>query len=210
MLKTTGLKFFDARWQEHQLPDLALTAGQALVVRRCPRLAHDALLDVLGGYIRPSGGHLEVAGRNIADLTLIALATFRDRYIATVAPTLSLPNLSVRDALLLQLYLADLPTQMEICQQLVEEVGLAPVADTPVLSLSPYQRYSFGIAQARLRHPKLIVADNPSEGLRHHETHWVVGELLKAAVSSAAALVVVSDDNTVLEALTEAKVIDVV
>ncbi len=208
MLKTTGLKFFDAMWREHQLPDVTLAPGQAALVRSCPDLARDALIDVLGGYIRPSGGSLEIAGRNIADLTLIALASFRDRHIATVTPTLSPTNLNVKDALLLQLYLADLPTQIQVCERLIEEVGLASVADAPVLSLGPYQRYCFGIAQARLKNPKLIVAANPSEGLQRHETHWVMGELLKAAVGSSAALVVVSDDDVALEVLTEAKVID--
>jgi simple sugar transport system ATP-binding protein len=75
----------------------------------------------------------------------------------------------------------------------------APGPELPAGSLSGGNQQKLAVAGALRRHPKVIVAENPTRGLDIQATAFVHDRLREAAVNGAAVLVYSSDLDEVLE-----------
>jgi ABC-2 type transport system ATP-binding protein len=120
------------------------------------------LLRVLLGLIRPGCGKLRVLGRNRDDTDATA---FRDGVAGFVESPRFYPYLSGRKNLEI---LAKLDKEAEIASgldQVIDRVGLRERQKDKVGSYSFGMRQRLGIAAALLRGPRLLVLDEPANGL---------------------------------------------
>jgi putative ABC transport system ATP-binding protein len=119
------------------------------------------------------------------------------------APNL-LPDLDVAENVALPLLLlgADKVEASERALRALEHLGMGHLAGDLPDELSGGQAQRVGVARALVARPRLILADEPTGQLDHDTAQQVVSELLRAADSTGAGLVIATHDATVAERLT--------
>ena len=127
---------------------------------------------ILAGLIRPSAGQVHLAGQNLqADRTRAAQGL---RTLVEVPSFYS--GLSGRENL--QIFARLARADPADVARLLSAVGLTEAADRPVGGYSLGMRQRLGIAQALVGRPRLVVLDEPMNGLDPAAIH-LVRELLR-------------------------------
>jgi ABC-2 type transport system ATP-binding protein len=117
-------------------------------------------LRMIAGLVRPDRGEIRIAGH---DLRRDRLAALRHAGFLIEGPALP-PDLTCRQALrYLQLLERDIPASR--IEQVLAEVGLQDAGGKRVRQLSHGMKQRLGIAAARLGQPRLLVLDEPMNGL---------------------------------------------
>ncbi|HLE60824.1 MAG TPA: ABC transporter ATP-binding protein [Thermoanaerobaculaceae bacterium] len=135
------------------------------------------VLDMISGALRPDGGRVRLAGR---DLTALPASTHTHLGIArTFQLVRPLPNLSTLDNVLVaRLYGRDRPghaAAREESLRLLELIGLRPKAHVPATGLTLTERKRLEIARALATHPKVLLLDEPLGGLNQTELRSALG-----------------------------------
>ena len=145
------------------------------------------LLRLLAGIERPSAGTVRVFGAELARRE----ARARIGYLPDGFPFP--PELGARAVLDLLGSLHGLARDVRrrAAEELLERVGLAAEARTPLGRFSLGMKRRFGLCQALLHAPDLLLFDEPTIGL-DAEGHVVLAELLDAARARGATLLVAS------------------
>jgi putative ABC transport system ATP-binding protein len=123
------------------------------------------LLNLIAGLDRPSKGKLEVAGRNVGEMSEAALAKWRSQTIGFVFQHFNLiPVLTALENVELPLLLTKLPSseRKKRAQTALRVVGLEDRMHHRPQQLSGGQEQRVGIARAIVHDPKIIVADEPT------------------------------------------------
>ncbi len=126
------------------------------------------LLNVIGCIDRPDSGRIEVCGRDVSQLSDVALSDFRARYIGYVFQSFNLlPVLSAFENVEYPLLLLNLPATERRRRTLamLEEVGLAAQTNRKPSQLSGGQKQRVAIARALIKRPALVLADEPTANL---------------------------------------------
>jgi len=122
---------------------------------------------ILAGLIRPTAGHVLLGGRDLQSERTIAAVGMG----ALVEVPAFYPGLSGRENLTVFARLAHAPAGD--VEHLLGRVGLAPSADRAVGGYSLGMRQRLGIAQALVGRPRLVVLDEPMNGLDPAAIHLV-------------------------------------
>jgi putative ABC transport system ATP-binding protein len=123
------------------------------------------LLNLIAGLDRPSKGRLEVAGKNIGEMSEAALAKWRSQTIGFVFQHFNLiPVLTALENVELPLLLTKVPSseRKKRAQTALRVVGLEDRMNHRPQQLSGGQEQRVGIARAIVHDPKIIVADEPT------------------------------------------------
>ncbi len=120
------------------------------------------------GLVKPTSGRVQLLGHERGRAQLRA----RARVGAIVESPAFYDNLTGRQNLRLLAALSGGTTAARIVEVL-ETVGLSARADEPVRVYSCGMRQRLGLAQALLPHPKLIILDEPTNGLDPQGIHEV-------------------------------------
>ena len=126
------------------------------------------LLNLIGCIDVPTTGRVEVAGQDIAKLSDNKLTDFRARNIAFIFQNFSLyPVLSAYENVEYPLLLIGMPAKerRERTMSLLEAVGLADQAGQRPNQLSGGQKQRVAIARALVKHPEIVLADEPTANL---------------------------------------------
>ncbi len=176
----------------------SIPAGAVTAVLGRSGAGKTTLLRVLNGLISPDAGTVDAAGFGSLH-SPEALKEYR-RGTATVFqdPAL-LDRLSALENVLLGLAdrrhpLSPLPwpkALREKAAQALDEVGLLPRAQTPVARLSGGERQRVGVARARVRRARLLLADEPFASADPATARHLSQELRGAAVQAGLTLVIV-------------------
>ena len=161
----------------HALSDVSFSVGQGefVSVIGSSGAGKTTLFRILNGAIRPDGGavvvdgvHFEAAGRRerweiqksigtiYQDFALVENASCRQNVLNAC-----LPDMSFLPAALGLFGQA----RCEEAEALLERVGLADKAEEPVKNLSGGQKQRVAIARALMRHPGILLADEPVASL---------------------------------------------
>jgi putative ABC transport system ATP-binding protein len=126
------------------------------------------LLNLIGCIDKPSAGTLEVAGEAVDRLSDNKITDFRAKNIAFIFQNFSLyPVLSAYENVEYPLLLIGMPAKQrrERAMGMLEAVGLADQAKQRPNQLSGGQKQRVAIARALVKHPEIVLADEPTANL---------------------------------------------
>lgn len=121
------------------------------------------ILRMLTGYLRPSAGRARIGGYDIVDAGLEARRLLA--YVPEDVPLYS--QMRVREFLLFMGRLRD-PSQRgraAAVARVIDRLALGSMRDVPIWKLSRGYRQRVAIAQGLLGNPKLLILDEPTNGL---------------------------------------------
>ncbi len=138
------------------------------------------LMKILTGYIHPSAGTATVAGHDVLAEPRKVQAEIG--YLPENAPLY--PELTVQGSLRLMAELRGIPRaeQFQAISDAVRATGLADRLTRPVGTLSKGYRQRVGLAQAILHRPRVLILDEPTNGLDPRqivEVRQLIKELAK-------------------------------
>jgi ABC-2 type transport system ATP-binding protein len=140
------------------------------------------IMKMLSGYLEPSNGYIE-----IDDIDLAKDRAGVQRRIGYLPETLPIyPEMSVADYLNYAANLKGLmgDEAMREIRRVIEATDIGPKMLAPISTLSRGYKQRVGVAQAILGRPKLLILDEPTNGLDPTQTHQmrrVIQELAKEA-----------------------------
>jgi ABC-type lipoprotein export system ATPase subunit len=169
---------------------LEVQAGEVVAVLGRSGSGKSTLLHLLGGLDRPDRGEIVLAGQTITRQRPRALARMRLRHIGFVFQSFQLvEELSGAENVLLPARLPGSPAGgRRRAHRLIDELGLAAVADHLPHELSGGEQQRFAIARALVNDPELVLADEPTGNLDAENGAGVLA-LLRGLTGRAVVLV---------------------
>jgi ABC-type lipoprotein export system ATPase subunit len=176
--------------------DLAVEAGEVVAILGRSGSGKSTLLHLLGGLDRPEAGHIEVAGETVTGASEQRLSALRRRRVGFVFQFFHLlPELSGEaNVLLAGRVRGARPGAAERGRELIDRLGLRPVAGSLPSRLSGGEQQRFAIARALVNDPALLLADEPTGNLDVEAGREVL-RLLRAGADDGRAVVMVTHES---------------
>jgi putative ABC transport system ATP-binding protein len=201
--------------------DLAVEAGELLVVAGRSGSGKSTLLNVIGALDLPDRGRVRVGGEDLTAGSRDARAAFRLRHIGFVFQAYNLVRvLSARENVAYVLQLKGVPRRQALdrADHWLGEVGLAGLEGRRPDQLSGGQQQRVAVARALAAEPDIVLADEPTANL-DSQTGGALIELMQdlnrrlgttflisshdSAVTAAAGRLVCMQDGRVVETVWE-------
>lgn len=158
--------------------NLSVSDGEFVAVVGTSGSGKSTLLHMLGGLDRPTGGAVEVEGKDIFSLKDDALTIFRRRKIGFVFQSYNLvPVLNVYENIVLPIELDGNKIDKKHIDNIIETLGLSEKTDSLPNQLSGGQQQRVAIARALASKPAIILADEPTGNLDSKTSLDVMGLL---------------------------------
>lgn len=121
------------------------------------------LMKILAGYLHPTSGSAEVGGFDVMEYAATVQGMIG--YLPENAPLY--PELTVQSQLKMIADLRNIPDQEQLrcLSEVIRAVGLEDRLNRRISTLSKGYRQRVGLAQAILHKPKLLILDEPTNGL---------------------------------------------
>jgi iron complex transport system ATP-binding protein len=176
--------------------DLAVEPGEIVGLLGANGAGKTTLLRVASGALRPDAGRACVDGADVAALA----RRVRARAVALVPQETQVPfAFTVAELVLmgrsphLGLLGFEGGYDLEMARAALERMGIAPLADRPVPSLSGGERQLAVVARALVQEPRLFLLDEPTAFLDlRHRLHVLA--VVRERVAAGASALVVSHD----------------
>ena len=186
--------------------DLAVHAGEAVALVGPSGAGKSTLLSLLAGLARPTRGQVLVRGQEVSAMSEHALLRMRAREMGMVLQTPGRNVLPYATALQNVVFAHRQArttgrARTREALALLESVGLAEHVHRPARLLSGGQQQRLAVAVAVAGRPGLLLADEPTSQLPRAPGDVVVQLLLQARERYGTALLVVTHDARVSDAL---------
>jgi ABC-type lipoprotein export system ATPase subunit len=147
--------------------DLSIETDEVVAVLGRSGTGKSTLLHLLGGLDSPDRGQITIAGERLTGRRALVQDRIRLRHIGFVFQQFQLiDELTGRENVLVPTRLPGAPAGgSRRGAALIEELGLAAVADHRPHELSGGEQQRFAIARALVNDPQLILADEPTGSL---------------------------------------------
>jgi putative ABC transport system ATP-binding protein len=159
------------------------------------------LLSLLGTLEKPTGGHIEIDGKDVTAISDHALVDYRRKKIGFVFQAYNLiPNLTALENVMLPLSFEGVrgSERKQRATELLEQVGFtADQMDRKPGRLSGGQQQRVAIARALANKPSLILADEPTGNLDTETGKMIFDLLHDLAKTQNTTIVVVTHDLTI-------------
>lgn len=160
--------------------DLDIEKGEFTAIAGPSGSGKTTLLNLIGCLDSPSTGTIRLAGENLSRLNRNQLADLRREKIGFIFQSYNLiPVLSAKENVEFALALLDKPPADDHVMDLLAEVGLQGMEHRRPGELSGGQQQRVAIARALVKHPDLVLADEPTANL-DSETGRAVLELMQS------------------------------
>ena len=176
--------------------ELEVARGELVAVVGRSGSGKSTLLHLLGGLDRPDAGEIELDGVRIERLDERGLTAVRRHKIGFVFQAFHLlPELTGTENVLLPARLArDGIEAAPRAKELLERLGLAPIARRLPTELSGGEQQRLAIARALVNDPALVLADEPTGNL-DEESGAAVLDLLRRVTDAGRGIVLVTHDR---------------
>ena len=200
MIHASGLALQHQGGPRLSFPDLAVPQGHTLLLRGDSGSGKSTLLAMLAGLLAPSQGHLQVAGTDPWSLTPARRDAWRGRTLGLLPQRAWVnPALSVWQHLALPAVCTGETPDAEAIDHLLQRLGLAAWAHQPARALSGGQVQRLALGRALVRHPQVVLADEPTASLDDRHTAQVLEQLRE--LGGRATVVIATHDARVIQAL---------
>jgi len=177
--------------------DLSVDVGQTIAIVGPSGSGKSTLLNIIGGLDVPDSGFIRIAGKDPTQMADAELASMRASDFGWIFQSHHLvPHCTVIENVLLPVLAkqgqgAD-ATAARRARQLLERVGIAPLADRVPgrLSLGECQRAA--AVRALINGPRLLLADEPTGALDTANANAIVELLLELNREARTALILVT------------------
>jgi putative ABC transport system ATP-binding protein len=180
--------------------DLTITAGEWLAIQGRTGHGKSTLLNLLGGLDRPTGGTIELDGTSLDTLPETQLTHVRAEKIGFIFQTFNLiPTLSAAEnveAALIPLGTSQ-PSRGQRVAAALDSVGLADRAGHLPSELSGGQQQRVAIARALVKHPKVVLADEPTGNLDTETRDDIITLLERLWRDRGLTLILVTHDTAI-------------
>jgi putative ABC transport system ATP-binding protein len=178
--------------------DLEVAAGEFVALEGPSGSGKTTLLQLMGALDRPSAGHVEFEGRDLADLPDVELAALRLRSFGFVFQQFNLiPTLTAVENV--EVKLAPVGGGRDRALALLAEVGLGERAEHLPAHLSGGEQQRVAIARALAVEPRVVLADEPTGNL-DTATGGEIIELLASLAAEHGSTVIVATHDASLAA----------
>jgi ABC-type lipoprotein export system ATPase subunit len=169
---------------------LSVEADEVVAILGRSGSGKSTLLNLLGGLDTPDAGEITLAGDRLTGRSARALARIRLREVGFVFQQFQLiEELSGAENVLMPTRLPGAPPGgARRAARLIDELGIAEVADHLPHELSGGEQQRFAFARALVNGPKLVLADEPTGSL-DAENGTAVLELLRGLTGRAVVMV---------------------
>jgi len=172
--------------------DLAVEQGASLALMGESGSGKSTLLHLVAGLDHADSGAIEVAGRDLCQMSEVQLAAWRRQEIGLIFQQFNLiPSLTVADNLAFQARLAGRHDRRWEAQ-LVERLGLGQTLSRYPEQLSGGQQQRVALGRALAARPPLILADEPTGSLDESTSDEVLDVLLELLADNATSLLMVT------------------
>jgi putative ABC transport system ATP-binding protein len=163
---------------------LEIAEGELTAVMGPSGSGKSTLMHILAGLDQPTGGSVEIAGKDITRLNDDDLTKLRRDHIGFVFQFFNLlPMLSAEENVVLPLSIAGAKPDKAWLAELLEDVGLTDRRSHRPSELSGGQQQRVAIARALVSKPTVLFADEPTGNL-DSATSAEILELLRHSVKS--------------------------
>jgi lipoprotein-releasing system ATP-binding protein len=191
--------------------DLELAAGQALAIMGPSGSGKSTLLHILGTLDEPTGGTVELAGKNPFVLRERDLAAFRNRTLGFIFQDhYLLPQCTVLENVLIPTLVgSDNGTSVkDRAVKLLDRVNLRERLDYRPAQLSGGERQRVAVARALIHRPALLLADEPTGNLDRRNAQAVGALLLELCREENNMLVVVTHSQELAGTFPDVRLMD--
>lgn len=158
------------------------------------------LLHMIGGLDIPTGGEVQVDGKNLAKMNKEQLAIFRRRKVGFIFQNYNLvPDLNVYENVILPIELDGRHIDREFVDEILKLLKLQEKREALPNTLSGGQQQRVAIARAVVSKPAIILADEPTGNLDTATSHDVMGLLKIAAKQFQQTIILITHDNDIAQ-----------
>ena len=188
----------------HALRPVSLTIRQGQLVAMCGRSGSGktTLLNIIGGLDQPTTGRLEVAGRDVTEMTERDRMALRRSTVAFIFQSFGLiPMLSAAENVGIPLRIngTSARAREERVATMLAIVGLSEHAAHRPNELSGGQQQRVAIARALAGSPKLLIADEPTSQLDLETGRQIMRLLLTVVRSEGITALVATHDEALID-----------
>ena len=176
--------------------DLAVHAGELVVVTGHSGSGKSTLLSMMAGMLEPTGGKVELDGVDLYALGDEERSRLRNEKIGFVPQghTALLSLTVVENVLFPAVLYGTAEPYVERAMSLLAHVGLVELAEAKPNELSGGELRRMAVARALLMQPAVLLADEPTAGL-DSENAQVVHKLYRQAADEGAAVLLVTHEQ---------------
>ncbi|MEM0489819.1 MAG: ABC transporter ATP-binding protein [Ignisphaera sp.] len=177
--------------------DLAVEAGELVVVRGRSGVGKTTLAKIISLLIKPDEGSLEFMNRDITDINESERAFLRLKYIGYIDQMFKLiPSISVADNVELPLKLLGIPRneRRKKVSDILAYLGLEDKMYRYPDELSGGEKQRIAIARALVKDPILVVGDEPISNLDDNTAHKVMEIFRKYVDEKGTAIIITTTD----------------
>lgn len=180
--------------------DLTVEKGEFVAVVGTSGSGKSTLLHMLGGLDRPTGGSVEVDGKEIFSLKDEELTIFRRRKIGFVFQNYNLvPVLNVYENIVLPVQLDGKTPDASYIDSIIETLGLERKLENLPNNLSGGQQQRVAIARALASKPAIILADEPTGNLDSKTSQDVLGLLKVTSQKYGQTIVMITHNEEIAQ-----------
>lgn len=158
--------------------NFALHAGETVALLGRSGSGKSTLLNLLSGIDLPDAGSVQVSGVDVTALQEPHSTLFRRRHVGFIYQFFNLiPGLTAAENVALSLELNGMkPTQaLQRTLELLDSIGMLPLAEKFPTQLSGGEQQRIAIARALIHAPALVLADEPTGNLDAETGKHILG-----------------------------------